>query len=37
MDEYIEKHLMDVLNAATEVESFFAIPPNSFKISNMTC
>ncbi len=24
MDEYIEKHLIDILNAATEVESCFA-------------
>lgn len=31
MDEYIEKHLMDVLNAATEVESFFTNTPKQFQ------
>ena len=30
MDEYIEKHLIDILNAATEVESYFAHAPKRF-------
>lgn len=30
MDEYIEKHLMDILNATMEVESFFADRPKLF-------
>ena len=31
MDEYIEKHLIDVLNAINEVESFFADRPKLFQ------
>ena len=31
MDEYIEKHLIDILNAATEVESYFADAPKRFQ------
>ena len=31
MDEYIEKHLIDILNAATEVESYFAGVPKRFQ------
>ena len=31
MDEYIEKHLIDVLNAINEVESFFADGPKLFQ------
>lgn len=31
MDEYIEKHLVDVLNATIEVESFFADTPKRFQ------
>lgn len=31
MDEYIEKHLVDVLNATIEVESFFADAPKLFQ------
>lgn len=31
MDEYIEKHLIDVLNAISEVESFFADRPKLFQ------
>ena len=31
MDEYIQKHLMDVLNAAIEVESFFEGKPKLFQ------
>ena len=30
MDEYIEKHLIDVLNATIEVESYFADTPKLF-------
>lgn len=31
MDEYIEKHLVDVLNATIEVESFFVDTPKIFQ------
>lgn len=31
MDEYIEKYLLDVLNAANEVESYFAGTPKLFQ------
>lgn len=31
MDEYIEKYLIDVLNAINEVESFFADRPKLFQ------
>ena len=31
MDEYIEKHLIDILNATTEVESYFANAPKRFQ------
>jgi uncharacterized protein with HEPN domain len=31
MDEYIEKHLIDILNAATEVESYFADATKRFQ------
>jgi len=31
MDEYIEKHLIDVLNATIEVESYFADAPKLFQ------
>lgn len=31
MDEYSKKHLIDVLNAITEVESFFADQPKLFQ------
>ena len=31
MDEYIEKHLIDVLNAINEVESFIADRPKLFQ------
>ena len=31
MDEYIEKHLIDILNSATEVESYFADAPKRFQ------
>ena len=31
MDEYIKKHLVDILNATIEVESFFADTPKLFK------
>ncbi|MBQ8502391.1 MAG: DUF86 domain-containing protein [Bacteroides sp.] len=31
MDEYIEKHLFDVLNATIEVEGFFADSPKLFQ------
>lgn len=31
MDEYIEKHLVDALNATIEVESFFADAPKLFQ------
>ena len=31
MDEYIEKHLIDELNAINEVESFFADRPKLFQ------
>ena len=31
MDEYIEKHLIDILNAATEVESYFTDSPKRFQ------
>ena len=37
MDEYIEKHLIDILNAATEVESYFADAPKRFQDFRMTC
>ena len=31
MDEYIEKHLVDILNATIEVESYFTNAPKLFK------
>ena len=31
MDEYIEKHLIDILNATIEVESFFADAPKLYQ------
>ena len=31
MDEYIKKHLVDILNATIEVESFFADTPKLFQ------
>ena len=31
MDEYIEKHLIDVLNATIEVESYFTDAPKLFQ------
>ncbi len=31
MDEYIEKHLVDVLTAINEIESFFADSPRLFQ------
>lgn len=31
MDEYIEKHLTDILNATIEVESFFADAPKLYQ------
>lgn len=31
MDEYIKKHLVDILNATIEVESFFADAPKLFQ------
>jgi uncharacterized protein with HEPN domain len=31
MDEYIEKHLIDILNAAAEVESYFTDAPKRFQ------
>lgn len=31
MDEYIEKHLIDVLNATIEVENFFNDAPKQFQ------
>lgn len=31
MDEYTEKHLIDVLNAINEIESFFADRPKLFQ------
>ena len=31
MDEYIEKHLIDVLNATNEVETYFADAPKLFQ------
>ena len=31
MDEYIKKHLVDILNATIEVESFFADVPKLFQ------
>lgn len=31
MDEYIEKHLVDILNATLEVESFFVGSPKRFQ------
>lgn len=31
MDEYIEKHLVDILNATIEVESYFANTLNIYQ------
>ena len=31
MDEYIEKHLVDILNATIEVESYFTNAPKLFQ------
>ena len=31
MDEYIKKHLVDILNATIEVESFFADAPKLYQ------
>ena len=37
MDEYIEKHLIDILNAATEVESYYADAPKRFQDFQNEC